>query len=339
MRLLVVTQAIDENDTQLGFFVEWVRALAQRYAEVHVACLKRGTYTLPKNVQVYSLGKEKMAATRMVRLRYAVRFLLIVWRTRRAYDAVFVHMNQEYILIAGWLWWLLGKRVYLWRNHYAGSVFTDSAMLFCEKVFYTSRFSYTAKFAHAKQMPVGCDTKRFTLAGEREARSVVSLGRIAPSKRIEVFVEALRELHRDGIQVHAHVYGDALPEDAEYMASLRTDATAEFHGGVPHCDVPKVLQRASIFVNLSKSGMLDKTIFEAAACGCLVLARSEDYHAFTDDQLRLTDDSAGTLAQKLRVLLSLPEDEVGVMRTRLREMVERTHSLDALMNRLFTEMV
>jgi glycosyltransferase involved in cell wall biosynthesis len=85
--------------------------------------------------------------------------------------------------------------------------------------------------------------------------------------------------------------------------------------------------------------MLDKTIFEAAACGCLVLARSEDYHAWVDERLRLMSDSAEELAQKLRVLLALPDSDAHTMREGMRRMVLERHSLAALAKRLHKAMV
>ena len=116
MKLFVVTQAVDSEDPVLGFFVRWVAELAKHFERIEVVCLKEGEHDLPKNVRVHSLGKPSSAkategtgAQLVLRFRYAVRFKLLAWRLRREYDAVFVHMNQEYVLLAGWLWKLLGK--------------------------------------------------------------------------------------------------------------------------------------------------------------------------------------------------------------------------------------
>src|SRR6185436_5037637 len=128
------------------------------YEEIQVICLKKGDYDLPKNVHVYSLGKEAAHGPRSwKRLLYIARLWRYVWRLRRSYGAVLVLQNQEYPLSAGWLWLLLGKKVYLWRNHYMGNWITAMAIFFCTKVFYTSRHSYTAHFSKGVKMPVGID--------------------------------------------------------------------------------------------------------------------------------------------------------------------------------------
>ncbi len=344
MKLFMTAQAADRDDPALSVYLDWVRELAGHCESVDLVCLKVGEYDLPANVRVHSLGKESAKGNALVnRLRYTWRFYRYAFAHSRKADAVFVHMNQEYILLMGFFWKLMGKPVFMWRNHYAGTILTDIAASFCKKVFYTSRYSYTAKFKHSMQMPVGIDVERFTPGAVREHLSIVSLGRVAPSKRVDLLVSALHDLHRDGIAFVAHVYGAALPEDAGYMESLQ-QAKKEygldevtFHGGVAHREVAGIMQKASIFVNVSRSGMLDKTIFEAAACGCLVLARSEDYHAYVDSRLQLTDDTDEELAQKLRALLSLNEDDAATIRKSLRDMVVREHSLQSLMKRLYTE--
>src|SRR5947207_2952335 len=137
MRLLITTQAVDTNDPVMGFFVEWLLALSNRFEHIHVICLKKGAYTLPPNVSVHSLGKPSFAkamkgeGSRAIdRLKYTMRFYRYSWNLRGEYDSVFVHMNQEYVLLAGALWKALGRKVYLWRNHIKGSFLTNIAVSF-----------------------------------------------------------------------------------------------------------------------------------------------------------------------------------------------------------------
>ena len=58
MRLLVFTQKLDSGDPVLGFFHTWLKELASRLESIEVICLEMGVFNLPKNVTVYSLGKE-----------------------------------------------------------------------------------------------------------------------------------------------------------------------------------------------------------------------------------------------------------------------------------------
>ena len=60
MRLLIVTQVVDQNDSVLGFFHRWIEEFAKNCEKVHVICLKESVHNLPENVAVHSLGKESL---------------------------------------------------------------------------------------------------------------------------------------------------------------------------------------------------------------------------------------------------------------------------------------
>ena len=327
MKLLIVTQAVDTEDPVLGFFVRWIEELASRVEHVEVICLKLGRFNFPKNVHVPALGKEHGAASRAV---YAWRFLSLAWKLRHEYDAVFVHMNQEYILIAGLFWKLFKKRTYLWRNHYAGSFLTDIAAAFCTKIFCTSKHSYTARYAKTALMPVGVDTDRF-FSDEHISRtphSILFLGRIAPSKRPEMLIDALALLAQDGGEFSASIVGSPLKKDEAYYESLKEKVRAlgfaqliSFHQGVPNSQTPALYRAHEVFVNTSPSGMLDKTIFEAAASGCTVFAASKDFSDHAGSEFHF--DSARELAQRL---VSAPK--------RVPAALVREHSLSVLAEKL-----
>lgn len=339
MKLLVITQAVDRNDPVLGFFESWLKELATRFKSVQVICLKEGPHELPENVRVHSLGKDRGGN----RLLYICRFYYSIWKLRNQYDRVFVHMNQEYALMGGAFWSLLGKRVYMWRNHYAGSLLTDIAALFCTKVFCTSKHSYTAKYRKTVLMPVGIDYPLFASADgvRRESRSVLFLARIAPSKRPEMFIDALGQVLARGVSFTAAMVGSPREADMAYAHSLEQRAESlglhgriSFRSGVAHADTPPLFAAHDIFVNCSPSGMFDKTLFEAAASGCRVLAASEDFRDAAGDDAYAPDVPA--LAERL--IATLEEDEDAAMRRRIElRSLAREESLGTLADRILIE--
>lgn len=335
MRLLIVTQAIDPKDPILGFFHRWLTHLAPQFEHIEVICLVEGVHTTPKNVRVHSLGKEKGVRNRLV---YAIRFLQHLWRLRGSYDAVLVHMNQEYVLLAGW-WWVLSRvPIHFWRNHYAGGHFTDIAAFFCTKIYCTSRASYTAKYGKTVLMPVGVDTDFFQKSRPDIPGSILSLGRIAPSKRIEVLIDALRLLRKRDVSFSCSIYGDALPHDAAYLRDLQDSAATHdipvtFHGGVSNDATPPIYSAHAMFVNLSESGMYDKTILEAAACGTMVLAASEDFAREAGESTLFTD--ARSLAEKLEIFLT--DKTLRLATIEAQRSIVKEHSLKVLITRLVRE--
>lgn len=332
MKLLFVTQVIDRNDSVLGAYHEWVRALAGSFDSIEVICLREGEHELPANVRVHSLGKERGEAGKFI---YAVRFLTLAWKLRPHYEAAFVHMNQEYVLLAGILWKILGKRIYLWRNHYAGSFLTDMAVLLSDKVFCTSHSSYIAKYRRNVFMPVGVDITHFTPDSRivRAPNSILFLARIAPSKRPDIFIDALGILIGKGISFVASVYGSPKSGDEAYYESLKAKSEqlglhgrVHFHGAIPNSKTPDVYRAHEIFVNCSPSGMFDKTLFEAAACGALVLAVSDDFVRVAGSEYVYLP-TAESLAGRLEQLLL--DSTFEVQRDRLQS-VARENSLAAL---------
>ncbi len=341
MRLLIITQKMDRSDSVLGFMHRWVEEFSKRLKSVVVVCLQKGDYDLPGNVAVLSLGKEKWKNT----AKYV--FLLFYFSIRYAnrYDAVLVHMNQEYVLSAGWLWKLLGKRVYMWRNHYAGSALTDLSSVFCTKIFCTSRYSYTARFKKTRFMPVGVDTSAFFTdpSVRRVPSSILSLGRLSPSKNIQTLIQAAETMKDAGVQFSMDIYGNPPAGEEAYAVLLHTQVAeakigdrVKFFAGVPNRKTPAVYSAHQIFINLSPNGMYDKTIFEAMACGCFVFASNDDLRGKLDDAFMFVYNDAEDLARKLGAFLALSADERAAKAANISTMV-RDHSLSRLTDELIKE--
>ncbi len=340
MRLLIITQKVDRKDAVLGFFHRWLEEFSKRVRTITVVCLQKEDYDLPGNVAVLSLGKEKWKST----AKYV--FLLFYFSIRYAnrYDAVLVHMNQEYVLASGWLWRLLGKRVYMWRNHYAGSVLTDISSVFCTKIFCTSHYSYTARYKKTKFMPVGVDTTFFQPDQNTVAtpRSILSLGRVDPAKNIGTLISALEILKAENVIFTADIYGNSKDQAyADLLASQVKTAglvdKVKFFAGVPNRDTPRIYSAHEIFVNLSPNGMYDKTIFEAMACGCFVFASNDDLRDKIDPAFSFAYNDQDDLSKKLKAFMSMSEAEQNKKAANIAGIV-REHSLHNLSERLIKEM-
>lgn len=342
MRLLICTQKVDRPDSTLGFFHNWIEELSRHVESIEVICLEEGVHNLPANVRVHSLGKE---TGRKPRLVYILRFYRLIISLRGRYDTVFVHMNQEYVLLGGPFWKLWGKHVYMWYNHYYGTFLTDFAAWWCNKVFCTSKFSHTAKYKKTRLMPVGIDieSSRMDVAVPRTPHSVLFLARLDPSKRPELFLDALGILEKRGINFSATVAGGPADPLSSYPAELKARAEklgivarVAFVGAVSNTETFRQYRSHDIFVNCSKSGMFDKTIFKAVACGCLVLTASLDFAQMVPEIFSYEYNNDKELADKLEHLLSVsPQDRVRLS-AELSGVLKK-NSLDALVEKLIQE--
>ncbi len=335
MKLLIVTQAVDLDDSILGFFHRWIEELASRCESVLVICLREGRHQVPQNVRVLSLGKDVGAS----RMSYVWRFYHYLFAYRHEYDAVFVHMNQEYVLLGGMFWRQWKKRVYLWRNHWSGNFLTRIAVTLSDTVFCTSKSSFTAQFKKTKIMPVGIGDE--TSHAIRLANSILYLGRFAPSKHPEVLVDALHILKERTITFSASFYGSPLAKDEAFENAVKSRAqdvqNVSFHRSVPHPETHAIYGAQEVFVNLSASGMYDKTLFEAAAAGCLIIASSRDFAETAGEQFVFKQNNPQDLARILEELLTMTAEEKAATRTHFQELA-RAHSLPALADRLISEM-
>lgn len=335
MKLLVLTQKVDQDDPILGFFHRWIIEFSKHCEKITVVCLEQGKFELPINVKVLSLGKEAGQS----RLKYLWNFYRYIWYERKNYDTVFVHMNQEYVILGGIFWKIFGKKIFMWRNHHSGSLLTDLAAYFCMKVFCTSKFSYTAKYKKTEIMPVGVDIEKFKTSDsvKRIPQSILSLGRISPSKHLELLVSSILKINNPKILVN--IYGNPFPQDRSYYDELRKKAGSSvvFNEGIPNYDTPKVYAAHEIFVNLSSSGMYDKTIFEAIMCGCLILASNENLYGQIPADCLFKQNDEVEFTQKLQKLLDCSNEDRLVIQKKLQTFAKQ-HSLQELTEKLMLAM-
>jgi glycosyltransferase involved in cell wall biosynthesis len=256
-------------------------------------------------------------------------------------------MNQEYLLVAGWLFKLLGKRVYMWRNHNTGNWLTDVASFFCDKVFYTSKFSYTAKYRKSVQMPVGVDLESINTDKiiERKPHSILFLGRFDASKHPDLVIEALGLLKQRNISFVATFVGgpsdpaSSLPQDVALRAKELGIATeVAFVGAVPSTETYQYHRSHIVYVNCAQSGMLDKSLFKTIACKTLPVFVSNDLAEIIGDEYKFVEGDAQDLADHLEKALSLTHEEREKIVTMNYEKAIEKHTLSVLGNRLAEEM-
>lgn len=338
MKLLVLTQKIDRQDDILGFMHGWVAELAKHFEKITIIALGVGKYHLPDNIKVLSLGKESGES----KIKYLARFYKYIWRERKSYDTVFVHMNQEYVLLGGFLWQLWGKKVTLWRNHPSGGFGARIAVWLAHIVFCTSKFAFVAQFKKTRIMPVGVDTDFFKPdpADKRIKNSILFFSRISPIKKPDIFIQALALLKKEGVNFSAKIIGNAPARDKAYSEEIKKEIinnglsdSLQIEKGVPNSQAPKVFNNFDLYINLTPAGSLDKTIFEAMACGTMVLMSNETLVGEVDDRL-FFDGTPADLAAKIKTTINMDDQEKQRLIISLREFVVKNHSLLILAEKL-----
>lgn len=346
-RILIVTQSIDRNNLALGFFHDWVKEFSNKFESIVVICLEKGDYELPQNVKVISLGKEenriKNLESGIKKVRYVWNFYKILWQERKRYESVFVHMNQEYVLLAGLLWKITNKKIGFWYNHTKGSFLTKIAMFFSDLVFHTSPFAFTANTKKSVRMPAGIDTEKFKRGVEITPvkNSILFIGRIAPVKDLITLIKAVLILEKRNIDFTLDIYGEALEKDQDYKAealslakSLIEKGKVRFCGGVLNSKTPNIYSSHEVFVNLTPKGNFDKTVLEALSCESISLVSSE---AFGDIIPRyiFAEKDPDSLAEKIEFIFSKSFEEKKEEGRKLRGVVLEHHNIKKLSEEIY----
>ena len=349
IKVLFITQKVDKDDNVLGSYHHWIKELSFKVDSVSVICLFRGQVELPVNANVYSLGKE----IGTLKLGYAWNFYKYIWRLRKTYDVVLVHMNPVYVVLGSVLWHLWNKPTFMWYNHPQGNFLAVAGIYLSKKVFCASSFSFAAKFSNAQIMPVGVDIGIFNKnpGGIKIKNSILYLGRISPIKKIERLIKSAWILDSRGLDFTMLIVGNIASEaDKAYLDKIRNLAgdlvsreKIKFQPGIANKETPSIYNHNEIFVNLTPTGSFDKTIIEAMACETLVLVSNKVLESFFSENLKeaclFEEGNIQQLADKLSHLLSLSESLKEDYRRELRAIVVKNHSLSILMERLVSQFI
>ncbi|AZI42438.1 glycosyltransferase family 4 protein [Deinococcus psychrotolerans] len=136
-----------------------------------------------------------------------------------------------------------------------------------------------------------------------EAPLVISLGRLAAEKNLDVMLRAFDEARQRRPDLRLLVVGDGPVKSA---LEARRPQGAVFTGALPYAEVPQLLAAADVFITASTSEVLPMSMIEALAAGTpLVAARSpaaEDLihtSALLGENGLIREAHAGALAEGL----------------------------------------
>lgn len=339
MKLLIITQKVDKNYQLLGFFIDWLNRFAAKFDKITIICLEKGEFKLPDNIEVVSMGKDRGYS----KIRQLSTFYFLLSTSK--YDAVFVHMNPIWVVLGGPAWRLKRKKTYFWYTHKAVTPKLRLAEKFADVIFSASKESFRLSSKKVIVTGHGINTDLFKPDSSRvEAGSglkILSVGRISPVKNYETLIEAMRILKGENIEFSVTMVGEpALDSDRIYELKIKTrikelglDNSFKFTGKINHENLPGYYQSNDVFVHLSKTGSVDKTILEAMACGMKVLSSNDSARAFLPAELLFDESNPSELAAKILALKDKPVDPA------LREYVIVNHNLDSLINKISKKII
>ena len=320
MRLIIITQKVDKADPILGFFHEWIKEFSKNCESVMVICLEKGIVELPENIKVFSLGKESGAS----KLEYVLNFYKLIWKYRKEYDSVFVHMNQIYVLLGSLFWKIWNKKIVLWYVHRQSSFSLWLAEKFVDNIFTSSLESFTIKSKKVIYLGHGVDSNKFinnVFNSDTSKTKIVHVGRITPIKDLETLILAGEILNKKIKNLSIEIYGEGLTnEDKINVKKLKKlvkekylENVVVFKGIVKNEQISGVYAGANLSVNLSPKGGWDKVVIESIMAYCPVFASNlalKPVFAEYSDKFLFEYKNPSDLAIKIRTFLAEEDKEI-----------------------------
>ncbi|MFH1759250.1 MAG: glycosyltransferase [Patescibacteria group bacterium] len=270
MNIIFICQAVDQNDTLLASTIGWIREFAQRpeIGKVTALALRVGEFDLPENVEVVKIkGANRLATT--------FNFYKEVLRRIKNTDWFFIYQGGHYPLLL-LPFKLLGKKIYQWKAHPRVSLMMRFYAYVCDtKIFTSTPSAFPMKLKKVKVVGQGVDTEKFNIQNIPKTGDWVTVGRIAPVKRLEKAIELLAHYNkRYDVDYRLDIYGPVfLEKDRKYkreldqlILRLGLEKLVEFKGAVNRDKLPEILNRYKLFISFN-DGAVDRSVLEAAACG------------------------------------------------------------------------
>ena len=360
MKLLVITQKYDINDSNLGAFVGWWDKLAEKIEKVYVLTLEKHSEPTLSNIKVLSMGKEKGAGF----FGKFFGFYRELLKTIGKADAILVHMVPKYVILAAPIAFIFRKPIYMWYTGVAAQKQLKFSVLFCRKVFTAHEAAMRVNTPKRIVTGHGIDVKKFKIQNSRlhqnfggqaklkinDEITILSVGRITPSKGHDLIINAILDLRKLGYKLKLKIIGDVIQTyHYRYSEFLKTsinnlgiEKQIEFCGSVRHDEMPNYFNEAQVLINAVPFGGLDKVVLEAMASGVVPLTSNNAFlSVFPEDfapQLVFKEYDLEDLKNKLRNVLNKKLYLDKTLAGKLRDIVVKNHNLDNLIIRIINEM-
>lgn len=266
---MIFAQAVDDQDLLFGFFVMWLRGFAV-YGSAHVCALRvNPAVRLPEQIQVHSLRKRGGGRFEVL-FRVLERSIVL----RREYDAVFVRGDAIYLVLAGWLWRLLGKRVVFWYTHYtARSPLFWIGSWFAHEVVTAVPESNPLTRAVAIGHHISLEAFQEISHGPSDVLRLAVIGRVSRVKRVPWIVDVVHRSLPEAAYQLTIVGAPGAQADRDALVPLLHKRIVWIDTGVSPESIKKYYEESDVVISATPAS-LDKVIVEAAAAGCIVLSAS-----------------------------------------------------------------
>lgn len=350
MKLLIITQKYDINDSNLGVFIDWWDRLAGKIEKIYILALEKRSEPTMSNLEAISMGKEKRIGFFRKIFGFYAGLFKIIGKT----DAILVHMIPKYVILAAPIALIYKKPIYLWYTGVSVHWQLKLAVLFCRKVFTAHEAAMRINTLKRIITGHGIDINKFQILNTKyqiqDKITILSVGRITPSKGHDLIIRATADLVKDGYNLRLKIIGGFIQgfhkkysDDLKKLSTeLSLDDRVEFSGAVSYDKMPEYLENSEILINAVPFGGLDKVVLEAMACGVIPLTSNNAFLSVFPKEIAtdlvFKEGNLEDLKFKMKNALNKNLYKNEEICKQLREVVVKNHNLDNLINKIVEEM-
>jgi glycosyltransferase involved in cell wall biosynthesis len=170
---------------------------------------------------------------------------------------------------------------------------------------------------------------------------VLFVGRVTPRKRLDILVLTSAVLRKRGVEHSVRIIGDT--PDADYLLHIKEliaqqhlEETVNIMGSKVHSELSGEYTTASVLVNPSETGGIDKVVLEALGYGLPAIALSSTYaECVSDVSLLVESQSPVAYANAVELALRTMAENPSAY-SLLKAKVNSRHSLQTLSERIFS---
>ncbi len=288
MRVLLINFEMDKSSPVLAWQARIAKELSNSCTNLHVLTEKAGDYILTSNMTVDVIPRRPYGIPKSLGGGFLVNLQLYRLLKKYPCDVCFIHMAHKW---AYRLWPIFKFNripILIWYAHGSVTWHLKLAALFADKLITST--DEGLRINTPKKIVIGqaIDTDFFIPPPAREVKpEIVYVGRISKRKRIKLLIETLQALRNIDPQKQwkLKIAGPTLTSDDQaYLSYIKNHIRdsdlndyVEFTGPLTQSETIKLYETASVHLNVSNTGSMDKTVMEALSCGCPVVTTNEAF--------------------------------------------------------------
>lgn len=346
MNLLMFNLATDSEHVTLAFGLRWIEELSKRFTHIDVITMFEGKHNLPKNVTVWSVGREK-GFPKWYRFFRFYWLIACIYRIRKP-NVAFAHMIPLFSLLFAPVAFITRCPSVMWYAHKATPITLKLAHIAVHKVITSTKEGFRINSNKLTITGQGVDLSKFPYKPRIRSGiiKIITVGRTAPSKNLHLILEALQHWSPPNNQPwELTIIGGATNKlESQYQVETialcnRLDLfkQVKFMGRLDPNKIEEHLKQSDIFLSLATNGSLDKSFVESMASGCPVLSSNDSFIAIANrNNLHecIIGNSINEINEGLTSYFNLDPSQQEAIAIKQSKIAINDHGLDELMGKL-----